>query len=135
MPLGSASAINNLSKMAKLVSIKDLKPKELYNEIPGMVFYAVEKKESDASYNKMIIIDKQQNSIITANKADILPSGNAGLLMDLKDGRIVTINEDGRHSKINFDTFKLNSPLLTPDGFSVNSERLMTTKDLFKKLR
>ncbi|PLX69824.1 MAG: YjgP/YjgQ family permease [Denitrovibrio sp.] len=131
MPLGSASAINNLSKMAKLVSIKDMKPKELYNEIPGMVFYAVE-KESDVNYNKMIIIDKQQHSVITANKAEILPSGDAGLLMNLKDGRIVTLNKDDKHTKINFDNFKLNSPLLSPEGFTVNSERLMTTEELFK---
>jgi len=131
MPLGSISAIGNLSEMAKLVSIKDMKPKELYDEIPGMVFYAVEKENSE-QYRKMVIIDKNNHSVITANKADILPSGDAGLLMSLHNGRIVTLNSDGRHSKINFDNFKLNSPLLNPENFSVNSERLMTTDDLIE---
>jgi len=129
MPAGSMNAIGNLSKIAKLVSIKDMKAKELYNELPGMVFYAVE-KESDEKYRKMIIIDKNQNSIISAAEAEILPSGDAGLLMNLKKGRIITINEDGKHSKINFDNFKLNSPLLNVDDISVNSERVMQTQDL-----
>lgn len=129
MPAGSMSAIGNLTKIAKLVSIKDLKEKELYDELPGMVFYTLE-KESDESYRKMVIIDKNQNSIITANEAEILPSGDAGLLMNLKHGRIVTISEDGKHSKINFDSFKLNTPLINADSFYVNSERVMETKDL-----
>lgn len=129
MPLGSTSAISNLSEMAKLVSIKDMKEKELYDTIPGIVFYAV-KKDSDAQYRQMLIIDKKQNSVITAKKAEILPSGDAGLLMNLQDGRIVTLNENNKHSTINFDSFRLNSPLLNPENFSVNSERLMTTEDL-----
>lgn len=129
MPLGSISAITNLSKMAKLVSIKDMKEKELYDEIPGVVFYAVE-KENDVSYRKMLIIEKNNNSVITASEADILPSGDAGLLMHLKDGRIVTLNDNGEHSTISFDSFKLNSPLLSPENFSVNSERLMRTSEL-----
>lgn len=129
MPLGSTSAIANITKMAKLVSVKDMKPKELYDEIPGMVFYAV-KKKSDTQYDQMIIIDKNQHSVITAKKAEILPSGDAGLLMDLQKGRIVTLHENGKHSTIDFDNFKLNTPLLNADDISINSERLMTTHDL-----
>ena len=129
MPAGSVSAISNLSKMAKLVSIKDMKEKELYDELPGVVFYAVE-KESDAQYRKMLIIEKSRNSVITASEADILPSGDAGLLMDLKDGRIVTLNPDGKHSTINFSSFRLNSPLLSTEDIKINSERLMSTSDL-----
>jgi len=131
MPLGSASAINNLSAMVKLVSIKDMKAKELYDEIPGMIFYALE-KDDDANYQKMLIIDKNQHSVITATKAEILPSGDAGLLMNLEKGRIVTLNKNGKHSTINFDTFKLNSPLLSDDNISIMSERLMTTSDLIE---
>lgn len=129
MPLGSANAIGNLSKMAKLVSINDLKEKELYDELPGVVFYAVEKK-SNAEYNRMIIIEKERKSVITASKAQILPSGEAGLLMNLENGRIVTLNPEGKHSTVNFSSFKLNSPLLKPESFSINSERLMKTADL-----
>jgi len=131
MPAGSISAIENLTKMAKLVSIKDLKAKELYDELPGLVFYAVE-KESDERYRKMVIINKNQNSVITSNEADILPSGESGLLMDLKDGRIVTLNRDGKHTTIDFDKFKLNTPLLTAEDISVNSERLMETGRLIE---
>lgn len=129
MPLGSTSAINNLAKMAKLVSIKDLKPKELYDDLPGIVFYADEKK-SDSEYGRMVIIDEKQHSVITAKKAEIIPSGDAGLLMNLHNGRIVTLNANGKHSTINFDNFKLNSPVLDTDDISINSERLMTTQDL-----
>lgn len=132
MPAGSMNAISNLTKIAKLVSIKDLKERELYSEIPGLVFYTLE-KESDAKYRKMVIIDKKQNSVITANEANILPSGDAGLLMSLKDGRIVTLNEDGKHSKINYDTFKLNTPLLTAAGFKSQSERMMESSKLIEK--
>ncbi|ADD68273.1 permease YjgP/YjgQ family protein [Denitrovibrio acetiphilus DSM 12809] len=134
MPAGSRNAIGNLSKIAKLVSINDMKEKELYDELPGIVFYAV-KKDSNAKYRKMVIIDKAQHSVITANEAEILPSGNAGLLMNLKNGRIVTLNEDGKHSKINFDTFTLNSPLIDAKDISVNSERIMQTKDLIENFQ
>ncbi|PLX71038.1 MAG: YjgP/YjgQ family permease [Denitrovibrio sp.] len=129
MPHGSLNAISNISKMAKLVSIKDLKEKELYDQIPGMVFYAV-KKNSDAEYENMIIIEKNRNSVITSSKAQILPSGNAGLLMNLENGRIISLNKDGKHSTVNFKSFKLNSPLLETEEFTIRSERLMKTSDL-----
>jgi lipopolysaccharide export system permease protein len=131
MPTGSANAISNITKMAKLVSISDMKQKELYEELPGMVFYTV-KKNSDVSYEKMVIIDKKMNSVITAGKAEIVPSGDAGLLMNLERGRIVTLNEDDRHSTVNFDSFKLNTPLINAEDIKINSERLMKTSDLIK---
>jgi lipopolysaccharide export LptBFGC system permease protein LptF len=50
--------------------------------------------------------------------------------MDLTKGRIITLNEDDRHSTINFNNFKLNTPLLDADKVSFKSERLMKVSDL-----
>lgn len=129
MPKGSALASENLLAMAKLVSIKDIKEKELYDELGGYVFYA-DKKINDTHYLKLIIIDKTKNSVITAESAEITPNGQAGLIMKLTKGRIVTIREDGMHSTINYDNFTINTPLITADNFTVRSERLMTLQDL-----
>lgn len=129
MPSGSERAANNLMTMAKLVSIKDIKEKELYEELSGFVFYA-EKKLSDTSYEKLMIIEKAKNSVITAASAEVVPTGEAGLLLQLKNGNIVTIREDGMHSVINFQNFSINAPLLDAVRISTKTERLMGIKEL-----
>lgn len=129
MPSGSKNATDNLMTMAKLVSIKDIKEKELYEELTGFVFYA-EKKLSDTKYEKLMIIEKEKNSVITATSADVEPTGEAGLLLNLKDGNIVTIREDGMHSTINFKNFTINAPLLNAVNITTRSERLMGVKEL-----
>lgn len=129
MPKGSAMASENILTMAKLVSIKDIKEKELYEELTGYVFYA-DKKINDTHYKKLIIIDKTKDSVITAESAEITPNGDAGLIMKLAKGRIVTIRDDGMHSTINYDNFTINTPLVNADNITVRSERLMTLKEL-----
>jgi len=134
MPAGSAAAAKNLTKMAKLVSIKDMKEKELYDQLPGLVLYA-DKRHNDHNYDKLIIIDKKQNSVISAGKAEITPTGDAGLIMNLENGRIVSLSENDRHSTINFENFKLNIPLTDGGDISFKTERLMRTKDLIANLK
>jgi len=129
MPKGSFLAAENVLKMAKLVSIKDIKEKELYEELKGYVFYA-EKKISTTEYERLMIIDKEKNSVITAESAKIIPTGSAGLLLELTDGRIATIREDNLHSTINFKTFSINAPLADASRVTIKTERLMPLNEL-----
>lgn len=129
MPKGSFLAAENVLKMAKLVSIKDIKEKELYEELKGYVFYA-EKKLSDTEYERLMIIDKEKNSVITAQSAQIIPTGDAGLLLELSNGRIATIREDNMHSTINFEKFSINAPLAEASRVTIKSERLMPMDEL-----
>ena len=129
MPAGSYHAAENILSMAKLVSIKDIKEKELYEELSGFVFYA-EKKLSDTSYERLMIIDKKHNSVITAKSAKVVPTGDAGLLLDLRDGSIVTIRDNGKHSAIKFDNFSINAPIVGADRVIIKTERLMAVNEL-----
>ena len=129
MPKGSFLAAENVLKMAKLISIRDIKEKELYEELKGYVFYA-EKKISDTKYARLMIIDKSKNSVITAETAKIIPTGDAGLLLELSNGRIATIREDNMHSTINFDKFVINAPLAEASRVTIKTERLMPMNEL-----
>jgi len=129
MPVGSFHAAQNLISMSKLVSVKDIKEKEIYEELDGFVFYA-DKKISNIKYENLMIIEKEENSVITAKAAEITPTGDYSLLFQLKDGSVLTIREDGKHSKINFNTFAINVPILGASGVSINTERLMPAGEL-----
>lgn len=129
MPIGSERAIDNLFKMAATVSVKDMKEKEIYDEIPNMVFYASE-KQSDTSFKKIVIIDRANNNIISAQKGNVLPSGNGGLLMKLNDGRMITTAQDGRHSIVDFTNFNINQPIEAQSRISSKPVRYMTLPQL-----
>jgi lipopolysaccharide export system permease protein len=134
MPKGSFMAAENVLRMAKLVSIKDIKEKELYEELKGYVFYA-EKKKSDTEYERLMIIDKNKNSVITAQSAQIIPTGDAGLLLELSNGRIATIREDNMHSTINFEKFSINAPLSDASRVTIKTERLMPMSELMSNFK
>ena len=128
MPLGSRLAVDNINMMTKMVSVEGMREKELYEEIPGLVFYT-EGRKDDGSYERMIIIDKKTDNVITA-ETGTFDSGSQGLNIKLNNGRIVTTGEKGRHSIVRFRDMNYAIPPIGDADISLKEERTMTLEDL-----
>jgi lipopolysaccharide export system permease protein len=129
MPLGNKLAINNLILIAKSVSIDDLKPNQLYQDIPGMVIF-VKDKDKKNNLKNVIVIDKKTSTISSAKSGKII-SGDGEIIFILNDGKILSKQPDG-YSAISFNNFMINIPIAIKEGIHAITERFMTLKDLIK---
>ncbi|WP_022850063.1 LptF/LptG family permease [Limisalsivibrio acetivorans] len=129
MPKGSSLAVDNLAEIAKTISINDMKEKQMYDEVPGMLFYADEKTGQD-SFKNLVIIDRRSGSIVSAGSGRITPSDEAGLVMELQNGRIVGTSERSNHSVINFGELGANLGFDVRDKFNKRYEYFMYLDEL-----
>ncbi len=129
MPLGSSLAINNLTKIAKSISVKDMKENEMYDEIPGLLFYA-DKRPDDNEFGKIVVIDKNTGTIITAETGAIVPSEESALVMNFSNGRVVAETAGEERTVVRFGSMAMNLPFELKDKFSKRDEYFMTMTEL-----
>ena len=89
---GSTLAYNNLNKIVEHISIKDIKAKEMYRQIPGIILY-VDKKISDKDFEDMVLIQTNNKSIINSKKATITPTDSRSIEMIFNNGTYSMENE------------------------------------------
>ncbi len=128
MPLGSRLAIENLTKIAKSISIKDIKPNELYTSIPDRVIF-VKEKDKTGHFKNIVVIDKKLHSISSAKKGEIYTTENGEIIFNLEDGRIISKLDDG-YTSVSFNKFIINIPIMIGKKFEVLSEKFMRLKTL-----
>ncbi len=128
MPLGSKLAIENLTKIAKSISIKDIKPNELYTSIPDRVIF-VKEKDKNGNFKNIVVIDKKYDSISSAKKGQIYTTETGEIIFNLEDGRIISKLEDG-YSAVSFNKFIVNIPIVVGKNLQILNEKFMTLKSL-----
>ncbi len=128
MPLGSRMAIENLTKIAKSISIKDIKPNELYTSIPGRVIF-VKEKDKAGNFKNIVVIDKKTHSISSAKKGKIYTTENGEIIFYLNDGKIISKLKDG-YPAVSFNKFLINIPVAIGKKFEVLNEKFMRLKTL-----
>lgn len=129
MPLGSSLAISNLSSIAKSISIKDMKENEMYDEIPGLLFYA-DKRPEDNAFDKIVVIDKNTGTIISAKTGMIVPSDESALIMNFHKGRIVAETAGEERTVVRFGALAMNMPFELKDKFAKRNEYFMSIREL-----
>ena len=129
MPLGNALAINNLTKIAQNISINDMKENEMYDQISGLLFYA-DKRPDGNSFGKVVVIDKNTGTIITAESGVVLPTDQAALVMNFTNGRVVAESAGDERTVVRFGTMAMNIPFELKDKFKRRDEYFMTMSEL-----
>ena len=131
LPKGSMLALDNLNKMLENLSVNDIREKEMYTDINGIIFYA-NKKISSADFEEVIMIDNNQKAIISSKNGAIYPSANRSLLMQFDDGRVTMTDKNQTYTNLTFGKLTVNLPVnLSIKQFPIN-ERLMSLADLRK---
>lgn len=133
MPLGNKAAVGNLKQVAKSVSINDLKEKQLYKDIPGVIIY-VKKIFDKNSFGGMIVIDKRQGYVITANRGNIITTDESEILFDFNEGTLMKKSGD-EYSKIAFNSFKVRIPVPVMEDFQIHGERFMFLGQLINNFK
>ncbi len=128
---GSTLAYNNLNKIIEYISIKDLKANEMYNQIPGMLLYAGG-KINDTNFENMVLIQKNNKSIINSQKATITPTDNKSMEMIFSNGSYTMENDKKEITTIGFKTMTINLPLNINIAEAVNSPMTMSIKELIE---
>jgi lipopolysaccharide export system permease protein len=131
MPAGSSMAIANITEMAQNISVKDMKEGELYDEVPGLLFYA-DKRERSNEFKRIVVIDKNTGTIITAAKGEVIPTNEAALVMNFDEGRIVAETEQESRTVIRFGKLAVNIPFDLEEKFNRRYEYFMNLTDLRK---
>ena len=122
---GSTLAYNNLNKIIEHISIKDIKPNEMYNKIPGISIYAG-KKINDTTFEDMVLIQKNNNSIINSKNATITPTDNKSMEMIFHNGSYTMENQKKEITSMGFSSMTLNFPLNMNIAKAVNSPMTMS---------
>lgn len=129
MPLGSSLAINNLTKIAQSISINDMKENEMYDQIPGLLFYADQRPDGNR-FGKVVVIDKNTGTIITAESGAVLPTEESALVMNFTNGRVVAESAGEERTVVSFGTMAMNIPFELKDKFKRRDEYFMTMGEL-----
>lgn len=129
---GSSLALNNLNKIVQNISIKDIRPNEMYDELPGLLLF-VKKKNDEFNFNGIIAINKKDKMIITASRARISPTDTKTMEMEFNDGRLTLTNAKSEITNITFDNMSINLPLDINIAEAVNSPMTMGLKALLKE--
>lgn len=128
---GSTLAYNNLNKIIEHISIKDIKPNEMYNKIPGISIYAG-KKINDTTFEDMVLIQKNNNSIINSKNATITPTDNKSMEMIFHNGSYTMENQKKEITSMGFSSMTLNFPLNMNIAKAVNSPMTMSVSQLIE---
>lgn len=107
---GSKLAINNLNKIIENISIKDIREKEMYENIPGIILY-IDKKNSDTDFEGVIAVSKNDGTIITAKKGVINPTETKTLEMNFINGVVSMQDKKGETTSVSFKNLLFNMPL------------------------
>jgi lipopolysaccharide export system permease protein len=126
---GSKLAVANINSLLENISINDLREKEMYSELKGMILYAGRKIDS-SNFENLILINTEDNTIISARKASIIPNQNSILLQF--DGGLYTIQKDRRFTNIEFERMLVNLPMHIEVQALPSSERFMSMGELRK---
>lgn len=130
MPLGNKLSIENLKNIASNISISDINENELYEEIPGITLL-VEKKKGKFDFDNIVIIQKNENLVITSMSGEIFSTKNGTISFNLNNGEIIKKNNE-KISKIKFEQFSINFDLNIDEIIKVKDERVMSLNDLIK---
>ncbi len=128
----SILTINNLNKITENISIKDIKENEIYERIPGILLY-VKKKMNNIDYEGLVLVNKSDNSIITATKASITPTKEKSIQMILMDGRITKVGDIYNTSVIKFQDMVMSIPMNIRITDLVNTPMTLSTTELIEK--
>ncbi len=128
----SILTINNLNKITENISINDINENEIYERIPGILLY-VKKKFNNIDYEGLVLVNKSDNSIITATKAAITPTKEKSIQMILMDGRITKVGNIYDTSVIKFQDMVINIPMNIKITDIVDTPMTLSTTDLFNK--
>lgn len=126
---GSSLALNNLNKIVQNISIKDIRPNEMYDELPGILLF-VKEKNDEFNFENIIAINKIDKMIITASRARINPTDTKTMEMEFNDGRLTLTNAKSEITNITFDNMSINLPLDLDIAAAVNSPMTMGLKAL-----
>lgn len=130
MRKGSTLALNNLNKIVQNISIKDLRPNEMYDELPGILLFVKEKKD-EFNFRGIIVINKKDKMIITASRSRISPTNAKTMEMIFIDGRLTLSDTNENITNITFDNMSLNLPLDLNIAEAVNTPMTMGLTQLF----
>lgn len=128
----SILTINNLNKITENISINDINENEIYERIPNILLY-VKKKMNNIDYEGLVLVNKSDNSIITANKASITPTKEKSIQMIFTNGRITKVGNIYNTSVIKFQNMVMNIPMNIRITDIVNTPMTLSTTELIKK--
>ena len=129
---GSKLALNNLNSIIEKISINDLKPNQMYTEIPGIILY-VKEKISNSEFKDLILISDGQKLIVNASEAKITPTDSRSMEMIFYNGTFTLEDKKGELSSVTFDNMSLNLPMNINISEAVESPLTMSIKDLYAK--
>jgi lipopolysaccharide export system permease protein len=125
---GSKLAVANINYLLENITINDLREKEMYSELKGMILYA-DKKIDPSNFENLILINTEDNTIISTRKAAIIPNQNHSIMLQF-DGGLFTVQKDHRFTNIEFERMHVNLPMHIEVQALPSSERFMGMKEL-----
>jgi lipopolysaccharide export system permease protein len=125
---GSKLAVANINYLLENITINDLREKEMYSELKGMILYA-DKKIDPSNFENLILINTEDNTIISTRKASIIPNQNHSIMLQF-DGGLFTVQKDHRFTNIEFERMHVNLPMHIEVQALPSSERFMGMKEL-----
>ncbi|GAB7141239.1 hypothetical protein RsTz2092_12050 [Deferribacterales bacterium RsTz2092] len=130
LPKGSALAVRNINKMLENISLNDIRERELYTDIDGMLFYA-NKKLGDGNFENILMIDNGRNVVVSAKHGTIVPNASHSIAMRFSDGRMTLADSDTHsYSNITFDGMLVNYPLNIRAKLLPQNHKIMTLTQL-----
>jgi lipopolysaccharide export system permease protein len=126
---GSKLAVDNINSLLENISINDLREKEMYSELKGMILYA-DKKIDASNFENLILINTEDNTIISAKRASIIPHYRSIMLQF--DGGLFTVQKAHRFTNIEFERMSVNLPMHIEVQSLPSSERFMSMGELKK---
>ncbi|MDR2105097.1 MAG: LptF/LptG family permease [Deferribacteraceae bacterium] len=124
---GSKLAVDNINSLLENISINDLQERQMYSELKGMILYAG-KKIDPSNFENLILINTEDNTIISAQKASIIP--NQSSIMLQFEGGFYTVQKDYRFTNIEFERMLVNLPMHIEVQALPTSERFMSMQEL-----
>lgn len=133
LPKGSSLAVGNLNEMLENLSMNDIREKEMYTDIDGVIFYA-NRKLDNANFEEILLIDTKSNAIISAGKGTIIPNSNRSIIMRFENGRFTKTDSTGAsYSNLSFDSMMMNFPLNISVNLLPMNETLMELDELMER--
>ena len=120
--------------------LSDIKKEQFYTEIPGIILFAEDVKNSGQELEKVFIKIKSKSNekIIMAQKGNLIKNQDhsttgLNLRLDLYNGNIVTINSEDEMEKIIFDKYEFPITSGSENKF-VNKDSMRSNDELLKNI-
>jgi lipopolysaccharide export system permease protein len=134
MPKGSMMAMGNLNKVLENLSVNDIRAKEMYADIPGLIFYANKKLDTE-NFNEVIVINTHNKAIIAAQKGSIVPNAGKSLNMSFEGGKFTMADYRDNYTSLNFEKMLINIPTNVTAELMPMNERFMNLTELKSKFQ